>query len=151
LGFNKTAKKYGAFPTDPYSHTPKHTGASQPGMTGQVKEEIITRFGELGVFFLNGKVLFNTSLIKKEEFKNSSNNSKNKKQNNTLSFSICGTPVKYNLSSESMIAIYYQDGKTKTIPGKSLDHNSSISLFERKSEIKNIVVNIDKRSLWNLK
>ena len=43
LGFNKTPAVYGAFPTDPYSHTPGHSGAQQPGMTGQVKEEILTR------------------------------------------------------------------------------------------------------------
>ena len=50
LGFNKTPDVYGAFPTDPYSHTPKGQGAKQPGMTGQVKEEILTRQVELGVF-----------------------------------------------------------------------------------------------------
>ena len=44
LGFNKTAVEYGAFPTDPYSHTPAHAGAQQPGMTGQVKEELLTRW-----------------------------------------------------------------------------------------------------------
>ena len=49
IGFNKTPAEYGAFPTDPYSHTPKHAGAKQPGMTGQVKEEVLCRFGELGV------------------------------------------------------------------------------------------------------
>jgi hypothetical protein len=43
LGFNKTPAEYGAFPTDPYSHTPKGQGAKQPGMTGLVKEEILTR------------------------------------------------------------------------------------------------------------
>ncbi len=35
IGFNKTPEAYGAFPTDPYSHTPKHAGAQQPGMTGR--------------------------------------------------------------------------------------------------------------------
>ena len=36
-------------PTDPYSHTPGFAGVQQPGMTGQVKEEILTRWGELGL------------------------------------------------------------------------------------------------------
>ena len=45
---------YGAFPTDPYSHTPAGKGAQQPGMTGQVKEDVISRFGELGVEVKNG-------------------------------------------------------------------------------------------------
>ena len=44
IGLNKAPDVYGAFPTDPYSHTPGNRGAQQPGMTGQVKEEIIARF-----------------------------------------------------------------------------------------------------------
>ena len=32
LSFNKQPGDYGAFPMDPYSHTPKHPGARQPGM-----------------------------------------------------------------------------------------------------------------------
>ena len=43
LGLNKSAELYGAFPTDAYSHTPGKGGAKQPGMTGQVKEDIISR------------------------------------------------------------------------------------------------------------
>ena len=39
IGFNKTPEVYGAFPTDPYSHTPGFAGARQPGMTGQVKRK----------------------------------------------------------------------------------------------------------------
>ena len=54
LGFRKDARLQGAFPTDPYSHTPRHLGAQQPGMTGQVKEQVLTRFGELGVEVLDG-------------------------------------------------------------------------------------------------
>ncbi|MCW1889108.1 hypothetical protein OK016_02310 [Vibrio chagasii] len=45
IGFNKTPENHGAFPTDPYSHTPKASGAQQPGMTGQVGREVIARFG----------------------------------------------------------------------------------------------------------
>jgi len=49
LGFNRTPGQYGAFPTEPYSHSPAFAGAQQPGMTGQVKEEIVARWGELAV------------------------------------------------------------------------------------------------------
>jgi len=68
IGFNKTPAEYGAFPTDPYSHTPKHAGAKQPGMTGQVKEEILCRFGELGVRVSNGEVHFQPDLLRASEF-----------------------------------------------------------------------------------
>ncbi|MDZ7723062.1 MAG: hypothetical protein U5R06_09730 [candidate division KSB1 bacterium] len=58
IGSHKSPDLYGAFPTDPYSHTPRHTGVQQPGMTGQVKEDIISRFGELGVCVRKGKISF---------------------------------------------------------------------------------------------
>jgi len=68
IGVHKPPKLYGAFPTDPYSHTPAGKGAQQPGMTGQVKEDILSRFGELGVFVKDGKLLFNPCMLRKMEF-----------------------------------------------------------------------------------
>ena len=44
IGSHKNPAEYGAFPFDPYSHTPSMAGAQQPGMTGQVKEDIISRW-----------------------------------------------------------------------------------------------------------
>jgi hypothetical protein len=67
LCFRKTAAEYGAFPTDAYSHTPRHAGAQQPGMTGQVKEELVTRLGELGVFIEAGGLRFAPELLPSEE------------------------------------------------------------------------------------
>ncbi len=58
----------GAFPTDPYSHTPGGKGAQQPGMTGQVKEDILCRFGELGMRVSNGVLAFDSSILKASEF-----------------------------------------------------------------------------------
>ena len=63
LGFNKTAAEYGAFPTDPYSHTPAHAGAQQPGMTGQVKEELLARWAELGLTVSRGSIRFSPALL----------------------------------------------------------------------------------------
>ena len=63
LGYRKTAAAYGAFPADPYSHTAGEGGAKQPGMTGQVKEEILTRWGELGLRVRAGRVLFDPVLL----------------------------------------------------------------------------------------
>jgi len=47
IGSHKNPELYGAFPTDPYSHTPENSGAQQPGTTGQVKEDYITRLVNL--------------------------------------------------------------------------------------------------------
>ena len=68
LGFTKTAEVYGAFPTDAYSHSPRHIGAQQPGMTGQVKEEILTRRVELGIIIKNGCIQFIPEMIQYREF-----------------------------------------------------------------------------------
>ena len=67
LGYRKDAAAYGAFPADPYSHTPGQGGAQQPGMTGQVKEEILTRWGELGLRVRAGRVHFNPVLLDASE------------------------------------------------------------------------------------
>ena len=63
LGYRKTVAQYGAFPADPYSHTAGEGGAKQPGMTGQVKEEILTRWGELGLRLRQGRVHFDPVLL----------------------------------------------------------------------------------------
>ena len=58
LGVHKTPEVYGAMPLDPYSHTPSFAGAQQPGMTGQVKEDLIIRLGEMGVRVEEGRLIF---------------------------------------------------------------------------------------------
>lgn len=63
LGYKRGAAAFGAFPLDPYSHTPGEGGARQPGMTGQVKEEILTRWGELGLRMRNGLAHFDPLLL----------------------------------------------------------------------------------------
>jgi hypothetical protein len=67
-GLSKSPAVYGAFPLDPYSHTPAHAGAKQPGMTGQVMEEIVTRLGELSVRVREGRVQFRPLLLRRSEF-----------------------------------------------------------------------------------
>ncbi len=67
LGYRKSVAAYGAFPADPYSHTPAEGGAQQPGMTGQVKEEVLTRWGELGLRVQAGQVHFNPVLLDETE------------------------------------------------------------------------------------
>lgn len=63
LGHNKSPREFGAFPTDPYSHTPSGLGARQPGMTGLVKEEILARCRELGLVVQDGELRFDPALL----------------------------------------------------------------------------------------
>src|ERR1019366_1561053 len=68
IGDHKSPGEYGAFPMDPYSHTPAHAGARQPGLTGQVKEDILCRMGELGLFVEAGQICFRPALLRRDEF-----------------------------------------------------------------------------------
>ena len=128
LSAAKTPKEYGAFPFDPYSHTPSHSGAQQPGMTGQVKEEILTRFGELGCFVQNGCIVFDTALLSKEEFliKNQIftyfDISKTKRSlkilKNQLAYTFCQVPIVYTLSKQDCrINLILKDNSNIKIEG----------------------------------
>jgi len=154
IGVHKSPELYGAFPTDPYSHTPMHRGAQQPGMTGQVKEDILVRLAELGVFVENGKLIFNPVLLRKEkfskpeqinEFRNIRGDSKKiKLSEGQLAFTCCQTPVVYSLSEAESITVYYADGRKEKIAGKTLSREISSMLFIRSGEIEKVEVFINK-------
>ena len=149
--FNKTPAEYGAFPTDPYSHTPKHSGAKQPGMTGQVKEEVLTRFGELGVRVADGAVSFQLSLLRAREFV-----SRPRKFRfldvagawqeadipaGGLAFTWCQVPIIYQLSdaAEPSLAITWNDGEEQVIDNLALPADISTELFRRSGRISRII------------
>jgi hypothetical protein len=154
LGVHKSPELYGAFPTDPYSHTPEGKGAQQPGMTGQVKEDILSRFGELGVSVVNGQVVFNPCLLRKAEFLKGSklfsyndlnNNSKQiKLEKGTLAFTHCQVPIVYSLSDKEKIIITFSNGLKKEVDNLKLDLETSHLLFNRSGEIDNLHLFIKK-------
>ena len=154
IGVNKSPDLYGAFPTDPYSHTPFGRGAQQPGMTGQVKEDIISRFGELGVRVKGGKISFDTTILRKDEFIKDKAKFKYVDYNNnikhveleekSLGFSICQVPVIYHLSNKAETIISFSNGEENRINGNEIDQINSKKIFERTNEIKKIDVFIIK-------
>jgi len=145
IGAHKSPELYGAFPTDPYSHTPGGKGAQQPGMTGQVKEDILSRFGELGVEVENGILQFNPAILRSEEFLKEprvfdyvdvkKQRSSIELEKDSLAFTYCQVPVIYKKSSEAAIEVQLQDGTSLHFKGKQLDKNTSYSIFKRDGEI----------------
>ena len=150
VGVHKSPKLYGAFPTDPYSHTPSNKGAQQPGMTGQVKEDIISRFGELGVFVLNGLLYFNPCLLRKDEFTKEDrmfNYVTINKEHKTFSpspgslcFTFCQVPIIYRLSENNTIEIERRDGSIERLNSLQLDSKTSLDIFKRTGEVSKITV-----------
>jgi hypothetical protein len=153
IGVHKSPELYGAFPTDPYSHTPGGKGAQQPGMTGQVKEDILSRFGELGVFVSDGKLFFNPSLLRKEEFFDEPSTFeyidllKNRKSiqmiEGSLGFTYCQVPIIYQISDKDSLEIYFKDGKSKIIESLVVDVSISEQIFMRTGEVTKIVASIN--------
>ncbi len=160
IGFNKTPQEYGAFPTDPYSHTPKHAGAQQPGMTGQVKEEVLSRFAELGVVVNNGKVSLCTRLLRTREFSLEPTQLRYLTVNqqwqeihipaNGIGFTWCQVPFVYELSDSTSgsMTISYQNGQTETVDGLELNTEQSALLFDRSGEISQIHVLLNRQQLF---
>jgi len=154
IGVHKSPELYGAFPTDPYSHTPGGKGAQQPGMTGQVKEDILCRFGELGVFVKEGKVGFNPKLLRRYEFltnpsifKYQSVNKEKKEiqlQSDSLCFTFCQVPIIYQLSAKEGLKVEFNKDSVLEFKGLNLDSQTSSKLFKRTGEISQITVAIKK-------
>jgi hypothetical protein len=150
IGVHKSPELYGAFPTDPYSHTPGNKGAQQPGMTGQVKEDILSRIGELGVFVDNGSLLFNPRLLRKSEYLKDSKlfeytdvNKQTRQielEKDSLCFTYCQIPVIYKLSVKNALKVICNNGQEVDFDSLTLDKSTSKMMFERTGEINQIKV-----------
>ena len=149
IGAHKTPKAYGAFPTDPYSHTPAGRGAQQPGMTGQVKEDILCRWGEFGVYAEGGKLFFDPSIVRSEEYLEEQKefgfyDVENEKQTLTvpkhaLCFTYCQVPIVYHRESNSKgIELVLSNGEKKKIDQHHLDVVDAANLFSRNGKISQI-------------
>lgn len=118
IGSHKTPAEYGSFPFDAYSHTPSMAGVQQPGMTGQVKEDIISRFFELGVHVQDGQIAFCPIMLTDADFRDGE-----------LRFSYCGTEIIYRKTGKGT-------GSVTLTPGQS-QH-----IFARDGEIKQLIVEL---------
>jgi hypothetical protein len=159
IGFNKTPAEYGAFPTDPYSHTPGHGGAQQPGMTGQVKEEVLSRFGELGLRVAGGEVRFDPRLLRCREFAAEPRPFRfldvdGRWQELTvpasgLAYTWCQVPVVYQLHGQGRpsLTITLEDGSSQTHPQLSLSAELSSELFRRSGRIRQLSLALPKEAL----
>jgi len=113
-------------------------------MTGQVKEEVLTRWGELGISIQNGQLTCNPVLLKKTEFF----------ADGHLEFTYCGVPVVYRLTdaSEGSIKIHRAVPVPSTADvieykGLTLDRDNSQRLFNRDGSIGQIEVFIPRSRL----
>nr|WP_321234186.1 hypothetical protein [uncultured Psychroserpens sp.] len=157
IGVHKSPELYGAFPTDPYSHTPGGKGAQQPGMTGQVKEDILSRFGELGIFVKQGQLFFNPCLLRKEEFFTEPttfnyvdifNERKSiLMEKGSLGFTYCQVPIVYQISESDRLEISFRNDSSKALDSLIIDESTSAQIFNRLGEVTQIIAHINSSNL----
>ncbi len=148
LGVHKSPALHGAFPVDAYSHTPAGAGAKQPGLTGQVKEDFISRLGELGVIIRDGMISFVPSMLRKEEllgvkeyftfFDTGGNEKTIELEPGQLAFTLCQVPVIYSTGIPETVTVIFADGERKVIRGCIIDKLTSRMIFERSGKITEI-------------
>ncbi len=158
LGFNRTAVEYGAFPIDPYSHTPAHAGAQQPGMTGQVKEELLTRWAELALVVSEGAIHFSPTLFSAAELRSEAGTLDHLDvagrsvrlavPPGTAAFTICRVPVVVSAAdTPPTIAITFADGTRREDAGSVLDPASSRRVFDHTGDIVRLDVSLSLQSM----
>ncbi len=153
IGVHKSSRVYGAFPITPYSHTPLHKGAQQPGMTGQVKEDILTRLAELGIQMKDGQLGFKPQILLKQEFLQEEKAASFvlvdgsihaiQLPKNSLAFTVCQVPVIYQLGNQETIQVTYTDGTKETFDGTTLNETISYKVFDRTGAIVCLTVTIN--------
>jgi hypothetical protein len=141
IGYCKPAEVYGAFPIDPYSHTPAGHGARQPGMTGQVKEEVLTRLGELGLRVEDGRIVFRPVLLRASEWRTTPGTFEYVDVRGedatvdllagSLAFTFCQVPVVCRAAEALSVRVVQADGTAVDCPDGVIPAELSARIFER--------------------
>jgi hypothetical protein len=126
-------------------------------MTGQVKEDILSRFGELGVEVEDGQLQFNPCLLRKEELLEVYGTFTYVDLQGiehtidlpagSLCYSICQVPVIYLLGERPGIDVSKSDGTSIHLDSNRLDPEISRHIFGRTGEILRIDVCLDEAVL----
>jgi hypothetical protein len=123
-------------------------------MTGQVKEEVLTRFGELGVRVRDGAVHFEPGLLRAVEFSDEPRSFRYLDVRGdwqemqvpaaALAFTWCQVPVIYRLqeTADPALTLMYEYGRTETLSSLSLPDSVSAELFLRSGHIRQIDVTL---------
>ena len=150
IGLAKSPAQYGAFPADPYSHTPQHSGVQQPGMTGQVKEDILSRFAEIGVRIQNGQLGFDPCMLEVCELLDDDSKIQfvNRQDEfveivlpaGSFAFTLCQTPVVYHQATEAKLVVSAMGKEPVGRCDLLLTQNETKNIFSRTGAISRVDV-----------
>ena len=152
LGYDWEPARFGAFPIDPHSHSASDTRAQQPGLTGRVKEDLLARWGELGLRVVDGCITFNPALLRKSEFlprpatfKSVDTAGKAYEltlEPGSLCFTCAQVPVVYKIADKPSVTVNFSFGRNVTRDSLALTRKESLSVFHRDGSISLIEVGL---------
>jgi hypothetical protein len=129
-------------------------------MTGLVKEEILTRFGELGVRVSEGAVAFDVSLLRVREFIASPRSfrfldvdgdwQELAVPESGLAFTWCQVPFVYRLDDSAApgLEVTLDDGRRLTPSDLTLPAELSAELFQRTGRIRQVDLVVGRSQLF---
>ena len=127
-------------------------GAKQPGMTGQVKEEIIARLGETGLTIRDGRIRFVPRLLRRREFMTQPAVFKYIDVNGretamelpagSIAFTFCQTAFCITLSDRQGMEIELSNGEKRVMDTCELDSALSRRIFSRDGYIRSLRINV---------
>jgi hypothetical protein len=121
-------------------------------MTGQVKEDILCRWGELGVLVEDGRIVFRPLLLRAEEFLQAptrfayvdvhGRDQALDLDAGTFGFTVCATPVVCHRAETLSVQVVGADGIVTQIDGATLSRAMSAAVFGRTGTIACIEVDV---------
>jgi hypothetical protein len=149
---HKSPRVHGAIPIDPYSHTPGFAGAQQPGMTGQVKEDVIGRIGELGLAVADGRIHFRPELVRGVEFRSTPGVLHHVDLTgaarelpvpaDAYGFTFCQVPVLVRRGGTAGVTVVAADGGETHVGALELDADTSAAVFARTGAVARLDVQL---------
>jgi hypothetical protein len=127
-------------------------------MTGQVKEELLTRWAELGMTVAGGSIRFTPLLLNDRDFGSESGElayldvsglpHRREVGPGAAAFTVCQVPVVvYTGEFEPHIVVTHEDGAEREVAGLSLDEATSQDIFSRTGRVTQLDVFLSRSSL----
>ena len=127
-------------------------GVQQPGMTGQVKEDLLSRLMELGVKISNGCIVIDPVLLTNDEFLTDVAFARATPYalkyphvefgSNVLAFSFCNVPFVYTIGGTNGVKVTLTSGEVVVSGLMELSEKLSQDIFARNGNVEKVEVTI---------
>jgi hypothetical protein len=117
-----------------------------------VKEDVLCRWGEVGVYVQSAQLCFRPLLLRRKEFLSSpavfnywdvsGKPRRLRLKAGSLAFTYCQTPVIYELGRKVSLAVCFADGSRREGETLCVDAEASRSIFERTGQVERIIVSL---------